>query len=210
MHAHDTQHGPDTAHSRQTCAHRTHARLTDTTHTTHGTRHVHSQQTVPTTQAYMTRARTQHTASQQTPRTCHTRTAEHRHQARPHSATSQLPHPSEPPQRRRLSHTLTQQTDMTLLLEQVHEPARGDQQSDPGMWTPRPWTASCLCPIPTATMKVRHACTPGPWRVDPSLSVGWAGGSGGRAPCRVVGTRFQALLLSWPFTIHSLRIPSWN
>lgn len=178
-------------------------------HRAHGTQHVHSQQCTQHTRTWHVHAHNTWPVSRHHAHATHARLSTDTrpgHAVPPHSC----PHPSEPPQRRRLSHTLTQQTDVTLLLEQVQEPARGHQQSDPGMWNPKPWTTSCLSPVPTATMKVRHACTPGPWQVNPSLSVGWAGGSRGRATCLVVGTRFRALLLSWPFAIHSLRIPSWT
>ena len=187
------QHGPDTAHSRQTRAHDTHS--THTTHARPDTRTWHS-----------TRVRTQHTRSQQTPRTHAQLSTDSRpgHAVPPHSC----PHPPEPPQRRCILHTHTA-AGVTLILEQIHTPARGRQQSDPGMRNRE--SLGRLLPVPLT--KCHHdgqgaRLHSRPWQVGPAAR--WGGlGARGRATCLVSGTRFPALL-SWPFAIHSLWVPSWT
>ena len=89
-------------HTQMTLDTNTHAHDTAHVHTTlstarprHGTHSAHTTHARPDTRTWhSTRARTQHTRRQQTPRTHDTRTAEHRQQARSRSATSQLSPPS--------------------------------------------------------------------------------------------------------------------
>lgn len=106
---HSAQHGPDMAHTARTrhTLGQTHAR---------GTRHVH---------AHNTHAGSRHRA--------HTTHAQLSTDSRPGHAVPphSCPRPPEP-QRRCILHTHTA-AGVTLTLEQTRTPARGRQQSDPGM-----------------------------------------------------------------------------
>lgn len=153
-------------------------------------------------------------ASQQTPRTCHTRTAEHRHQARPRSATSQLSPPFRTTSEEEViphTHTADRHDSSTRT-----SPRTSSWPPAVGPWHVEPETLDHLLPEPCSNCHHEGQARLHSWPVagepQPLGGVGWGLKRAGHLPSRgdQVSSSPFVLALCHPLPPHpilDLRIP---